>query len=211
MNQEILLLDSCGWAQLVINENASNNKTLFQGIFSVADEVNKNGRIYEYNILNENVKRLKPIMESRGLIGEMDHPETSVISYGNASHLITKLWWEDKKLMGEGEILPTPNGLILKKLIEANVRIGISSRSVGTGTTENGIMRISEGLRIISFDAVCDPSVAVAFQKKVVKSENYSEIFETKSIDKINEDAFVLFFGELLKERTKAIKSEIKK
>jgi len=151
----------------------------FRGKFQEADAVNKNKRSYPYDVLNLNVRRLEEAVKNGGLIGELDHPTDSVLHFLNASHRITKLWWENKVLMGEGVILNTPSGKVLRSLINDGVRIGISSRGVGSGkVNENGILVIGESYKLITFDIVADPSTHEAFQEKVVSAKENIENIE---------------------------------
>ena len=163
---------SCGILNEMVNINEStdiHNKVVkFRGKFQEAEAINKNKRMYPFTVLDNNVKRLIETMEAGGLCGELDHPTDSIVHFANASHKITKLWWESNKLMGEGIILGTPAGKILRSLINDEVRIGISSRGVGNGkVNENGILVIGESYKLITFDAVADPSTYAAFQEKV--------------------------------------------
>jgi hypothetical protein len=140
---ECLLIDCVGFAEMQLLEGSSGGRTKFRGKFQEANAVNKNKRSYPYDVLDENVKRLIPIIEDRQLIGELDHPADSIIHFVNASHLITRLWWEGNVLYGEGEILNTPHGRVLKALIDDGVKVGISSRGVGNGkVNEDGILVI---------------------------------------------------------------------
>lgn len=168
---EMLLIDCCNntGVELCLNESTSRRGLVkFRGKFQEADTVNRNKRMYPFHVLDENVKRLQEALKNRTLLGELDHPSDTIIHYANASHVITKLWWEGKALMGEGEILNTPSGKVLKTLIEDGIRIGISSRGVGSGTTnEEGILVVNESYKLITFDAVADPSTYAAFQRKV--------------------------------------------
>lgn len=221
---EILLVDHCsnGGITLALNESSTNGLTKFRGKFQEAEAVNKNKRMYSYGVLNENVKKLQECIKARGLVGELDHPEDSIIHFEKASHIITKLWWEGNVLMGEGEILNTPHGKILKALINDGVRVGVSSRGVGNGkVNENGILVIDESYKLITFDVVADPSTFAAFQKKVgatkesqeySSSENVEKIQtknETKSIHKINKDALIACLGGIVKEQTNNIKMRL--
>lgn len=169
-----LILGSCGG---ILNEmdlyestdSAAGKLLKFRGKFQEADAVNKNRRMYPFDVLKSNLDRLNETISSNGLIGELDHPTDSILHFNNASHKVTKLWWEGKTLMGEGVILNTPSGKILKALINDDVRIGISSRGVGNGkVNEEGILVIGESYKLITFDAVADPSTYSAFQEKVV-------------------------------------------
>ena len=218
--EDRLLVDCCdtGNFTLEINESATKSGlTKFRGKFQEAEAVNKNKRIYPHNVLDENVKKLIPIIEARGLVGELDHPTDSIIHFEKCSHVITKLWWEGNNLMGEGEILNTPHGRILKSLISDGVRVGISSRGVGSGRNdENGILVIGESYKLITFDAVADPSTYNAFQKEVsgkkehaIISNNFGKNVsknESKCIDKITKEALLACLGGIIEQQTSNIK-----
>lgn len=199
------------------NEDTGVKLVKFRGKFQEADAINKNKRLYPKNILETSVDRLKETIDSGGLIGECDHPVDSIIHFANCSHKITKLWWENNILMGEGVILDSPMGKLLKSLINCGVRIGISSRGVGNGkVNEDGILVIGESYKLITFDAVADPSTNAAFQEKVANTRRESVIpgnFDTKSeknesrsIDRINEQLVQAWIGGFIKETTNRIK-----
>lgn len=183
----------------VLNEmdlhESSNNGTpvvKFTGKFQEAGAVNKNKRIYPYEVLNTNVSSLQETIKKGGLIGELDHPTDSIIHFANASHKITKLWWDKNVLMGEGVILNTPHGKILKALINDGVRVGISSRGVGNGkVNEEGILVIGESYKLITFDAVADPSTAHAFQEKVVSKESVQSVRNLENNNSKNESSSI--------------------
>lgn len=174
MRPQLLIDSCCSGFELHLTESATKNgRPKFQGKFQEAEAINKNKRMYPYDVLDENVSVLQEAIKERRLIGELDHPDNSVVHYANASHLVTRLWWDGKTLMGEGEILSTPSGHVLHCLLNDGVRIGISSRGVGQGSTnEDGILVIGEGYKLITFDAVADPSTFSAFQERVVAHKN---------------------------------------
>lgn len=214
----MLLIDSClnNGVDLTLNEGA-NGVMKFRGKFQACNEANKNGRMYPESVLKANVDSLNDIIKARGLVGELDHPTDSIIHFEHASHLITKLWWEGNALMGEGEILNTPYGRTLRALINDGVRVGISSRGVGNGkTNESGILVISEGYKLITFDIVADPSTNGAFQEKIVAKENVQHFPENNSIisqknnntsiHKVNKDALIACIGGIIKSHTSSLK-----
>jgi len=224
MADQMLLIDCCMGSAFELDLKESNfEKGLikFRGKFQEAEAVNKNKRMYPYGVLDENVERLMEVVKSRGLVGELDHPTDSIIHFKDASHIVTKLWWEGNVLMGEGEILNTPHGKVLKALINDGVRVGISSRGVGNGkVNENGILVIGESYRLITFDAVADPSTFSAFQEKVVnkkesfETKNYyhdSEVKNNKSSIDISKEAIIAAVGGIIKQRTNNIKSEVRR
>ena len=216
---DLLLIDCCmnGGLTLNLNESSSSGLTTFRGKFQEAEAVNKNKRMYPFTVLESNVKALNECVKARGLVGELDHPEDSIIHFEKASHVITKLWWEGNVMMGEGEILNTPHGKILKALINDGVRVGISSRGVGNGkVNENGILVIGESYKLITFDAVADPSTFAAFQQKVSGKSEYRQYVNQKitddpvknegsSINKVNKDALIACLGGIVKEQTNNI------
>jgi hypothetical protein len=229
---QMLLVDCCshsGFELELLEGSSSLSKGLvkFRGKFQEAEAINKNKRMYPFNVLDENLERLMEAINDRRLIGELDHPTDSIIHFANASHIVTKLWWEGNILMGEGEILNTPHGKVLKALIEDGVKVGISSRGVGNGkVNEDGILVIGESYKLITFDAVADPSTFSAFQEKVTsKKESVmnsrmepslrKEVAktvnknETSSIDTVNKEALIACLGGFVKSQAEKIKSRL--
>ncbi len=227
--ENTLLIDCCVDSGFILNLNESTKETnglvTFRGKFQEAEAINKNKRSYPKQVLDANVKQLQEAIRDRRLIGELDHPTDSIVHFANASHLVTKLWWEGNILMGEGQILNTPYGKILKALINDGVKIGISSRGVGSGkVNEAGVLVIGESYKLITFDAVADPSTYAAFQEKVVGGQyehtlqtNYirnSNIpvmkNESKRIDTVvNKDALIALFGSAVKSQVEKVKARL--
>lgn len=134
------------------------------------DKPNANRRIYPYDVLYPQVEKYiqGPIAENRAL-GELDHPQDSVINLKNVSHNILELWWKGKDLFGKVEILPTPSGNILKELFLNDITVGISSRALGsTSPIGEGLVRVEEDLDIICWDFVSQPSTYGAYMKPTV-------------------------------------------
>lgn len=217
---EQLYVDCCGYAAMNLIES-TNGSVKFRGKFQEANAVNKNKRMYPYEVLAGNVDKLEETIGARGLYGELDHPTDSIIHLANTSHVVTKLWWEGNTLMGEADILPTPSGLILKKLIESGCRIGISSRGVGNGQTNNeGVLVIGESYKLITFDAVADPSTYAAFQSRVTgKRESFEPAINLthgnlasnhRRRDRLSENTFVPFFAMSLAAKKQEIINKIR-
>jgi len=214
-NNQMLFSDCVGYTTLELTESTNTGTLRFRGKFQEANSVNKNKRMYPYDILAENVTKLEETIKNRGLFGELDHPTDSIIHLGSASHIVTKLWWEGNTLMGEGEILNTPSGKILRALIEGGLRVGISSRGVGQGQVNNeGVLVIGESYKLITFDAVADPSTFSAFQSKIARKETaiapstnpVSPIVEDKKLDP---KVLISYLGCVLEQRTKEAKNKI--
>lgn len=211
-----LFNDCVGFACLSLNEN-KDGRTIFRGKFQEADVINKNRRMYPESVLRKTAKMLEEQIQNRGMFGELDHPTDSIVHLANASHIVSKLWWEGKVLMGEGEVLNTPAGKVLKALIEGGVRIGISSRGVGSGQVNSeGVLVIGESYKLITFDAVADPSTPFAYQEKYekAKKETYEATpEEIKTIiqesNKVNPKALISYFGEILNTKMAEFKNKI--
>ncbi len=216
----MLLIDACDYNSFEIDLNESNlEKGLlkFRGKFQEAEAVNKNKRMYPFSVLDENVQRLMETVNSRGLVGELDHPVDSIIHFKEASHVVTKLFWKGNVLMGEGEILSTAHGRQLKALLNDGVRVGISSRGVGNGkVNENGVLVIGESYKLITFDAVADPSCFSAFQEKIVgkresvmpqNNHNYQAKNENTRI--YTKEHVIAALGGIVKQKTGNIKARI--
>jgi len=175
-----------------ITEGIAGGKNLMvEGVVQRADEFNHNGRTYPYNILKREVDKYiaGPIAENRAL-GELDHPESSVINLKNASHNIKKLWWDGNDLMGKIEVLPTPSGNILKELFNNNITVGISSRGMGSVIPlGEGKVEVDDDFELLCWDFVSTPSTHGAFMKpaglnesRVYKQTNkYSRLHEIVS------------------------------
>jgi hypothetical protein len=149
----------------VINEGTKGKtKVRLQGKFQKCDEQNNNGRIYPKAILESQVKAIQEKIGDRSLVGALDHPTNDAIHLSQASHLITKLWVEKNgDVMGECEILSTPNGKIVEALLNDGVKLGISSRGIGSVTEGIKGKLVNEDFKLITFDLVSDPSTRGAF------------------------------------------------
>jgi len=156
---------------------------ILSGIMQMAETVNGNGRIYPSCVLQKEVKNYQKLVKERRALGELDHPEESVINLRNASHIVTACWMEEHKVMGKIKVLDTPSGKILKSLVEGGCAIGISSRGMGSVTENNGQTIVEDDFQLICFDVVSEPSTPGAFMMKEAK--NYKNEVFTKS-DRIN-------------------------
>jgi hypothetical protein len=173
---------------------AEGSLCVLSGVMQMSETQNGNGRIYPHAILEREVNNYAQMVEQRRALGELDHPDTSVINLSNASHLVTKIWMEDNKCMGKIEVLNTPSGKVLQELINAGCKLGISSRGMGSVTERNGVTMVEDDFQLICFDMVSDPSTPGAFM--MTEAKQPSNIF-TKE-DKIGRSLnnFLYKFGE---------------
>ena len=161
-----------------------NNIVFLTGIMQRADAQNGNGRVYPRGILEREVENYKKIVKERRALGELDHPEDSVVNLKNASHMVTDVWWDGDDVLGKVQILNTPSGQVLKELVNAGVKLGISSRGLGSVSEQMGKTIVEDDFQLICFDFVSEPSTSGAFMMTEGKDINLDKIF-TKA-DKIN-------------------------
>lgn len=129
-----------------------------------ANAQNQNGRIYPKEILVRESEKYTDFIKERRALGELDHPESPVVNLKNVSHNITEMWWSGDDLMGNLEVLSTPSGNILKELLKNDIKVGISSRALGSVTElGEGAVEVQDDLQLICFDIVSNPSTHGAF------------------------------------------------
>lgn len=173
-----------------LTEGVKGERNLIvEGVVQRADSKNQNGRVYPKPILEKEVEKYiaTSIAENRAL-GELDHPESTVINLKNVSHNIKKLWWEGDDLMGKIEILPTPSGNILRELFVNNITVGISSRGMGSvQPLGEGTVEVQDDFELLCWDFVSTPSTQGAFMTPTGLSENYNpQTFTPSKYSKVN-------------------------
>jgi hypothetical protein len=173
-----------------INESRKEDgKIIVSGVLQRAEAKNQNGRIYPKKILMREVKKYQEnqIKENRAL-GELDHPDSSVINLRNVSHNVLDCDWDGNDVVGRVEILPTPSGNILKQLLHAGIRLGISSRGLGSVKEVNeNTVEVQDDFELIGWDFVSNPSTQGAFMYKDGLGENIiREGVDMKTITKID-------------------------
>jgi hypothetical protein len=150
--------------------NISNGSVYLVGICQKAGTKNGNGRIYNKPILQREVENYQKAVSERRSLGELDHPDDSVINLKNASHLVTKMWWDGDNVMGKIEVLDTPAGKILKTLVKDRIKLGISSRGLGSVKQQGGDTIVEDDFQLICFDMVSDPSTPDAYLSPSIAS-----------------------------------------
>ena len=162
----------------------SEGGMILSGIMQKSDTQNGNGRVYPHNVLMREVKNYQKLVKERRALGELDHPEDSVINLKNASHMVTDVWWSGSDVMGKVQVLNTPSGGILRSLVESGVKLGISSRGMGSVSENQGATMVEDDFQLICFDFVSEPSTPGAFMMKEAKELQNPNIFNRS--DKIN-------------------------
>ena len=143
----------------------NNGKLVVKGVLQRADTKNQNGRVYPKEILMREAKKyFQNFIGQKRAMGELDHPESSVVNLANVSHNITEMNWNGDDLVGTVEVLPTPSGNILKELFKSGIKLGISSRGMGSvESVTEGASEVQDDFELIAFDFVSNPSTHGAF------------------------------------------------
>ena len=142
-----------------------NGNLIVEGRLQTAETKNGNGRYYPREILTREVENYKkgPIAENRAL-GELDHPDSSIINLKNVSHNIKDVWWDGDDVVGKIEILPTPSGNILTELFKNGITVGVSSRGMGSlKPTTEGVQEVQDDFELLCWDFVSTPSTPGAY------------------------------------------------
>ena len=150
-----------------------SGRTIVKGILQRAGAENQNGRVYPREILEREAKKYETLIKERRALGELDHPDSSVINLKNVSHNVSEIHWDSDDLVETVEILPTPSGNILKELLKAGILLGISSRGMGSVVNiGEGKVKVGEDFELIGWDFVSNPSTHGAFMTPMNESVN---------------------------------------
>ena len=150
----------------------ANGGMILSGKLQEADVQNGNGRIYPHSVLMREMENYSKLVKERRALGELDHPEDSVINLKNASHMITEVWWDNKNVMGKVKVLNTPSGKVLQALVNDGASLGISSRGLGSVHESTNGTIVEDDFQLICFDFVSEPSTVGAFMMKEHKEPN---------------------------------------
>ena len=153
-----------------LTENVTNDGNLLvEGVLATAEVKNGNGRYYSRDLWEREMGKYNELVEQRRSMGELDHPESSVVNLKNVSHLIKEYSWDGDNVMGVIEILPTPSGNILKELIKNGVTVGVSSRGMGSLEDRGGVMEVQDDFELLCWDFVSTPSNPGSYMHEVIK------------------------------------------
>ena len=184
-----LLIDHTSFQQanLTILENKQlgegKNLVTLVGKLQEAEQKNGNGRVYPREILEREAKKYaEGPVKTRTALGELDHPEASVVNLSNTSHVITEVWWKGNDLMGKLQLLPTPAGNIAKALVMAGIPLGISSRGMGSVRQLGETVEVQDDFELLCWDLVSVPSTPMAYMSLAESKQHKS----TKDYSKVN-------------------------
>jgi len=174
---------------VIIEENEKGQKEYFiEGVFMQSEIKNRNGRVYPKEIMAKEVKRYnKDFVEQDRAFGELGHPEGPTINLDKVSHLITKLEEDGNNYVGRAKILSTPNGQIVRNLIDDGAKLGVSSRGLGSLEQKNGAQHVKSDFQLATAaDIVADPSAPEAFVEGIMEGVEWiyeNGILKAKDLD----------------------------
>ena len=157
------------------NEKTGEKEYAIEGIFMQAEKKNRNGRIYPMHILNKEVSRYnQDYVNKNRAFGELGHPDSPTINLDRVSHMITKLYPDGNNIMGKAKILDTPNGKIVKSLLDGGASLGVSTRGVGSLKPHNGYQLVQDDFHLATAaDIVADPSAPEAFVRGIMEDSEW--------------------------------------
>jgi len=153
-----------------------NKQQYIKGVFLQSDIKNQNGRVYPYAVLKKQVRKFNEnfVKKDRAL-GELGHPAGPTVILDRVSHLITELYEDGKNFVGKAKVIDTPNGKIVKNLLESGVRLGVSSRGLGSvKTNKAGVNEVQDDFVLSTVDIVSDPSAPDAFVNGIMEGREFS-------------------------------------
>lgn len=185
-----MLLTEVSISKLILTESKVRPGVFeVTGLMQRAEKKNQNGRRYRRQLLERECnKYIENFINPGNSYGELDHPESPIVSLKNASHVVKKLWWEGDNLMGTVELLNTPSGNIVKEIVNAGHAIGISSRGTGSvQQTNEGTLDVQDDFELVCWDFVSNPSTHGAFMstKALQESKNLEKIEKYANLNSI--------------------------
>ena len=157
---------------------------MVEGILATAEVKNGNGRYYSKDLWEREINKYNVLVKENRALGELDHPESSIINLKNVSHNITDMWWDGDEVVGKIEILPTPSGNILKALIENNITVGVSSRGMGSLQDRGGVLEVQDDFELLCWDFVSTPSNPGSYMH-MIKEGKEVQINKYEKVNKI--------------------------
>jgi hypothetical protein len=160
---------------------------LVEGILATAEIKNGNGRYYRRSLWEREMNKYAESVKENRALGELDHPDSQIINLKNVSHNITDFWWDGDNIIGKIEILPTPSGNILKALISSGIKVGVSSRGMGSLQPMGELQEVQDDFELLAWDFVSTPSNPGSWMHPIKESLSENKQIRTQSnLDKIN-------------------------
>jgi len=158
---------------------------MVEGILATAEVKNGNGRYYSKDLWEREIDKYSQLVKENRAMGELDHPESSVVNLKNVSHNIADMWWDGDNVIGKIEILPTPSGNILKALIDSGITVGVSSRGMGSLKQVGELMEVQDDFELLCWDFVSTPSNPGSYMHLVKEGLDFSSQDSYKKVNTI--------------------------
>lgn len=182
----------------LITEGIDNKELFIEGIFAQAEKKNRNGRIYERKIMDSAVQKyVNEFVNGKRALGELSHPENRpTVKPEMASHLITKFVMEGDDVMGKAKILNTPQGQIVRGLLEGGVQLGVSTRGLGSVVERAGTTYVGDDFTLMAVDVVSDPSGIDCWVNAVNESADWVITDDGKIVEEVRKELKKQKFNE---------------
>ena len=206
-----------GVQPVIVEQNEKGEKDYFiEGIFMQSEIKNRNGRIYPKEVIQKEVKRYnKECVEKKRAVGELGHPEGPTINLDKVSHMIEKLEEDGNNFVGRAKILSTPNGQIVKNLIDDGAKLGVSSRGLGSLESKGNAQYVKDDFQLATAgDIVADPSAPEAFVEGIMEGVEWvyeSGILKAKDLDQMQKDLKTARLNKLEETKLNLWKSFVEK
>ena len=150
----------------LVEGTVPTSNPLVEGILATCEVKNGNGRYYSRDLWEREIDKYMDNVRANRALGELDHPDSSIINLKNVSHNIKKIWWDGDHVMGAIELLPTPSGNILRALFENRIPVGVSSRGMGSLKQMGDLMEVQDDFELLCWDFVSTPSNPGSYMKE---------------------------------------------
>jgi len=206
-----------GVQPVIVEQNEKGEKDYFiEGIFMQSEIKNRNGRIYPKEVIQKEVKRYnKEFVDKKRAFGELGHPEGPTINLDKVSHMIEKLEEDGNNFVGRAKILSTPNGQIVKNLIDDGAKLGVSSRGLGSLESKGNAQYVKDDFQLATAgDIVADPSAPEAFVEGIMEGVEWvyeSGILKAKDLDQMQKDLKTARLNKLEETKLNLWKSFVEK
>ncbi len=211
-----LISEEISNAEMLVEETNGKKNYKIKGVFLQSDIKNRNGRIYENDILTKEVKRYnQEFINKKRAFGELGHPDGPTVNLERVSHMITKLSPEGKNFIGEAKIMDTPYGKIVKGLIDEGAQLGVSSRGMGSLVQKNGANYVGKDFYLATAaDIVADPSAPDAFVEGIMENKEWvwdNGVIKAQDIEEYKEHIQEAKRLKLAEAKVKVFKNFIEK
>ena len=198
--------------EVITEAKESGGKDYFiEGVFMQAEQKNRNGRIYPKNIMEKAVnKYVTEQVKTKRAVGELNHPDGPTVNLDKVSHLIEALDWQNNDVVGKARILDTPNGQIVKGLLDGGVQLGVSTRGMGSLEQKNGVMVVKDDFILNTVDIVQDPSAPNAFVNGIMEGVDWvwnNGIIEAREIERMETEVKKAPRADLYETQTREFKN----